>query len=90
MYNKMRSTCFCISCKSGFASTNDVSWKALHGIPHYYTVCADKGFTAVAGYCPTCNTPLYTKLKHLIREQQFAFKRHNAKRKVKNGTSKTA
>jgi len=85
--SKVRSTFFCIACKSGH-DWHTVLCKHLHGIPHSDTLIADKGFTACALYCPDCQSPLYTRVKHLIREQQFAFKRWNAKRRVKDGPPK--
>lgn len=89
MYGKMRSSFFCISCKAGYASVNDVKWNDLHGVPHSYQSCADKGFNAVCAYCPKCSAPVFTKLKHMIREQKFAYKRYNAKRRSKRAVKKT-
>jgi len=83
--SKVRSTFFCLSCKKGFNKLYSVLCKELHGIPHYDKVIAEKGYWACALYCPGCNAPLYTRVQHLIREQKLAFKRWNAKRKVKNG-----
>jgi hypothetical protein len=86
MYNRnVRSTFFCVTCKRGM-SLADADFETLYGLPHAYEKIREEGFPwAMAAYCPTCKTPLFTRRKHLIREQRVAFKRHNGKARKKNG-----
>jgi len=83
----VRSTFYCISCKSGYTDFQQLVAKTLHGIGHQYEQCRDKGYWAVALYCKACDMPVYTRLKHLVKEQQLAFTRHNKKGKKTNGKS---
>jgi len=85
--NKVRSTFFCMSCKQGLP-LYDAKAMTLYGIPHEYRECAAQGWNAVAFHCPKCTMPLYTKHPHLVKSQQKAFKRWNAKRRKKNGSQK--
>jgi len=77
--DKVRSTFFCTSCKTGYTKFEQLEAKELHGVRHRYGELASNGFWSVALYCKKCDMPVYTRLKHLVREQQSAFRRHNAK-----------
>jgi len=81
----VRSTFFCLSCKTGYNNFDEVKAITLHGIEHQDPDVANKGFWAVAFHCSTCDAPVYTGLKHLVTEQRLAFRRWNAKRRKKNG-----
>jgi len=83
----VRSTFYCLSCKTGYENFHDLVVKTLHGIRHNYEHCAEKGYWAVAMYCKGCDMPVFTKLKHLVPEQQAAFRRHNKKER-KDGKAK--
>lgn len=84
----MRSTFYCLSCKTGFNKFEEVKAITLHGIKHQDPQIAEIGYWAVAFHCLTCDAPVYTDLRHLVAEQRLAFRRWNAKRKKRNGKSK--
>ena len=83
----MRSTFFCLKCKSGMNKFSELDAKTLHGIRHGYSELEDQGFWAIALYCKRCDIPVYTKLKHLVKEQKAAFRRHNKKKEKSYGTN---
>lgn len=85
----MRSTFYCLSCKTGTDKLNETVAKELHGIPHRYSEVAQKGYWAVGLYCKNCDMPLYVRKPHLIEEQRLAFRRHNKKKEKLNDGKKS-
>ena len=81
----MRSTFYCLACKTGTNNINETKAKELHGIPHRLSEIAEKGYWAVGLYCKGCDTPLYVRRPHLIEEQRLAFRRHNKKKEKSDG-----